>query len=157
MAVIKTQGTGVYVFDGTEVTKLSCITSLDLGTDSVGRIETTCLEETSTKSYVSGLADPAEASIEFNLDPVNASHLKLLQYAQGQKEGLRFYIGASDGTADITASGAPITVSVPATRSWWQFEGGVSAPSPKFDADALVGYTVSLQRASKVTFTPKTP
>lgn len=155
MAVIKTQGTNVFVFDGTAVTQLTCITGIDLGSDSVNRIENTCLEERISKGYVSGLADPAEASLMFNLDPENASHLKLLTYAQTNKEGLQFYIGASDGTDPVTASGAVVTV--PTTRSFWTFTGSVSAPTPSFEADALVGYTVTLQREGAVTFVPKTP
>ena len=78
MAVIKTQGTAVYVYDGTAVTKLDCITGIDLGGDSTTRIDVTCFDEVSSKSYVSGLSDPGEGSLTFNLDPENSSHLAAL-------------------------------------------------------------------------------
>ncbi|MFU8927560.1 phage tail tube protein [Acinetobacter puyangensis] len=154
MAVIKVAGTNVYAFDGTAVTKLICTTGIDLGSDSTSRIENTCLEETQSRSYLNGLSDPAEGSLTFNLDPANTTHLKLIEWAEDKKEGIQFYVGASDGTADITATGT--TAVVPETRSWWSFIGGISTPVPSFDLDALVGYTVTLQRSTSVAFTPKT-
>lgn len=154
MAVIKSQGTEVYAVVGSQVTLLDCLTTIDLGSDSTNRIETTCLDERESKTYVSGLTDTAEASLGFNLDTANSSHLKLIEWAQSKKEGIMFYIGASDGTGAITASGS--TVTKPTTRSWWEFEGGLSTPVPRFEADSLIGYTVSLQRSSSVVFTPKT-
>ena len=152
MAVIKTQGTNVYaVLDG-EVTQLVCLTSIDLGSDSTNRIENTCLEATDTKSYVPGLSDPAEASLGFNIDTENASHLQLVEWANDKQEGVMFYVGASDGTGAITAT--PTETTVPTTRSWWVFEAGLTTPVPSFEADSLVGYTVTLQRSSAVGFTP---
>lgn len=154
MAEIKAQGTNVYAFDSTAVTQLVCLTGIDLGSDSTTRIENTCLDETQSKSYLNGLSDPTESSLTFNLDPENESHLKLIEWATDKKEGLQFYVGASDGTSPVTATGG--TVTVPTTRSWWTFTGGLSTPVPSFEADALVGYTVTLQRSSTVVFTPKT-
>lgn len=158
MAVIKSQGTEVYAVVGSEVTLLDCLTTIDLGSDSTNRIETTCLDERESKTYVSGLTDTAEASLGFNLDTANASHLKLITWAQSKKEEIMFYVGASDGTGAITVSGSGSgsTVTKPTTRSWWEFEGGLSTPVPRFEADSLIGYTVSLQRSSSVVFTPKT-
>ena len=153
MAVIKTQGTSVYVYDGTDVTKLDCITGIDLGGDSTTRIEITCLDEPTSKAYMSGLSDPGEGSLTFNLDPANASHLAALLLAEDKVEGVKFYIGASDGVGAITATGG--TVTVPTARSWWTFEGSLSSPVPSFEADAVVGYTVTLNRSTKVVFTAK--
>ena len=153
MAVIKTQGTAVYVYDGTAVTKLDCITGIDLGGDSTTRIDVTCLDEPTSKAYVSGLSDPGEGSLTFNLDPKNSSHLAALLLAENKKEGVKFYVGASDGTGAITVSGSVVTV--PTTRSWWTFEGSLSSPVPSFEADAVVGYTVTLNRSTKVVFTAK--
>lgn len=153
MAVIKTQGTSVYVFDGTKVTKLDCITGIDLGGDSTTRVDLTCLDETSSKSYVSGLSDPGEGSLTFNLDTANASHLAALLLAENKAVGVKFFIGTSDGLGAVTATGGNVTV--PTTRSWWKFEGSLSSPVPSFEADAVVGYTVTLNRSTKVTFTPK--
>lgn len=154
MAEIKVQGTNVFAYDGTAVTRLVCLTGIDLGGDSTSRIENTCLDEKRSKSYLNGLSDPGEGSLTFNLDPANASHLKLIEWAEDKQEGIQFYIGASDGSDPITV--ASPDVNVPETRSWWSFKGGVSTAVPTFEADALVGYTVTLQRSSAVTFAPKT-
>ncbi|WP_151764931.1 phage tail tube protein [Acinetobacter soli] len=154
MADVRVQGTNVYAFDGTTITRLSCLTTIDLGSDSTTRIENTCLDEPNTKTYVTGLSDPAQGSLGFNLDPENASHLQLIEWAQDKKDGIEFYMGSSEGTAAPTATGG--TVTLPATRSWWSFKGGISTPVPTFEADALVGYTVTLERSTTVAFTPKT-
>ena len=154
MANVRVQGTNVYAFDGTTITRLSCLTTIDLGSDSTTRIENTCLDEPNTKTYTTGLSDPAQGSLGFNLDPENASHLQLIEWAQDKKDGIEFYMGSSEGTAAPTATGG--TVTLPATRSWWSFKGGLSTPVPTFEADALVGYTVTLERSTTVAFTPKT-
>ena len=39
---IRTQGTNVYVFDGTALTTLECITDIDLGSDSTSKLDNTC-------------------------------------------------------------------------------------------------------------------
>ena len=106
------------------------------------------------KSYLTGLADPAQGSLGFNLDTENESHLKMIEWAEDKKDGLQFYLGSSESTAAPTATGGVVTL--PATRSWWSFKGGISTPVPSFEADALVGYTVTLERETTVAFTPKT-
>ena len=50
MAELRTQGTNVFAFDGTEITQLVCVTGIDLGSDSTSKIDKTCLEETKSKS-----------------------------------------------------------------------------------------------------------
>lgn len=154
MADVRVQGTNVYAFDGTTITQLYCLTTIDLGSDSTTRIENTCLDEPNTKTYTTGLSDPAQGSLGFNLDTENESHLQLIDWAQAKKDGIEFYMGSSEGTAAPTATGG--TVTLPATRSWWSFKGGISTPVPTFEADALVGYTVTLERSTTVAFTPKT-
>lgn len=154
MADMKTQGTHAYAFDGTELLRLECLTSIDFGTDSTTRIENTCLDETQQKSYLNGLSDPGEGTLGFNVDIENASHLKLIEWAQEKKEGIQFFLGASDGTAPPTVTTGNVTL--PTTRTWWSFTGGVSTPAFTFEADSLVGGTVTLQRSSVVVMTPKT-
>lgn len=155
MAEVRVQGTNVFAFDGTTITQLACLTAIDLGGDSTTRIDKTCLDEPTSKSYLSGLADPAQGSLGFNLDTENESHLQMIAWAEAKEDGLEFYIGSSEGTEAPTATGGVLNP-LPATRSWWSFKGGVSTPVPSFEADALVGYTVTLERETTVTFTPIT-
>lgn len=154
MAEMRVQGTNVFAFDGTEITQLICVTSIDLGSDSTSKIETTCLEEKSSKSYIPGLSDPGDGSLSIKLDLKNASHLKLIQWAQDRKE-LEFYIGASDGSAPPTV--AVDAVTLPATRSFWGYKAALTPAVPTFEADSIVGYQFTMQRSTGVTLTPKTP
>lgn len=155
MAEVRVQGTNVFAFDGTTITQLACLTAIDLGGDSTTRIDKTCLDEPTSKSYLTGLADPAQGSLGFNLDTENESHLQMIAWAEAKEDGLEFYIGSSEGTAAPTVT-LGVLDTLPATRSWWSFKGGVSTPVPSFEADALVGYTVTLERETTVTFTPIT-
>ena len=153
MAELRTQGTNVSAFDGTDITHLVCVTGIDLGSDSTSKIETTCLEETKSKSYMPGLSDPGDGSISIRLDLENQSHLKLIEWAEERKE-LEFYIGASDSNAVPTV--AANAVALPTGRSFWSFKGALTPAVPTFEADSIVGYQFTLQRSTGVTLTPAT-
>lgn len=154
MAEMRVQGTNVFAFDGTEITQLICVTSIDLGSDSTSKIETTCLEEKSSKSYIPGLSDPGDGSLSIKLDLKNSSHLKLIQWAEDRKD-LEFYIGASDGSALPTVTVDAVTL--PPTRSFWTYKAALTPAVPTFEADSIVGYQFTMQRSTGVTLTPKTP
>lgn len=154
MAEMRVQGTNVFAFDGTEITQLICVTSIDLGSDSTSKIETTCLEEKSSKSYIPGLSDPGDGSLSIKLDLKNSSHLKLIQWAEDRKD-LEFYIGASDGSALPTVASDAVTL--PPTRSFWTYKAALTPAVPTFEADSIVGYQFTMQRSTGVTLTPKTP
>ena len=143
MAELRTQGTNVFAFDGTDITQLVCVTGIDLGSDSTSKIETTCLEETKSKSYMPGLSDPGDGSLS----------IRLIQWAENRTE-LEFYIGASDSVAVPTV--ATNAVALPTGRSFWSFKGALTPAVPTFEADSIVGYQFTLQRSTGVTLTPST-
>lgn len=153
MAELRTQGTNVFAFDGTDITQLVCVTGIDLGSDSTSKIETTCLEETKSKSYIPGLSDPGDGSISIRLDFQNQTHLKLIEWAEGRKD-LEFYIGASDSIAVPTVVSGE--VALPTGRSFWTFKGALTPAVPTFEADSVVGYQFTLQRSTGVTPVPAT-
>ncbi|EPK7737052.1 TPA: hypothetical protein R7S05_001723 [Acinetobacter baumannii] len=152
MTVMRTQGTNVFLFDGTAITKAVCITGIDLGSDSTSKIENTCLEETDSKAYLTGLNDPGDGSITFNLDPEKESHLKILELATARTP-LTIYIGGSDGTAEPTLTTG--TVTLPTTRTFWSFQATLAPSTPTFEADSLVSYQVTMQRSTGVQIIPK--
>lgn len=154
MANVLVNGMGIYVYDGTAITKINCIKTLDFGSDSTTRIENTCLDEPNTKSYVSGLSDPGQGSIGYDFDDKNTSHDKLEEWARDKKQNLQFYIGSRGSNDAPTLTGGSVTL--PKTRTWWSFMGGLSSPTPTFEADALVAYTITLERSTEVIRTPKT-
>lgn len=153
MAELRTQGTNVFGFDGTEITQLICVTGIDLGSDSTSKIDKTCLDEEKSKSYITGLSDPGDGSISIKLDLKNTSHLKLIEWAEERKE-LEFYIGASDSKSPPTV--AMNEVALPTDRSFWSFKASLAPAVPTFEADNIVGYQFTLQRSTGVTLTPAT-
>ncbi|ENR2980352.1 phage tail tube protein [Acinetobacter nosocomialis] len=152
MAVMRVQGTNVFIFDGTAITKAACINGIDLGSDSTSKIENTCLEETDSKGYLTGLNDPGDGSITFNLDPENDTHLKIIELAE-DRAVLTMYLGGSDGTGEPTVASG--TVTLPTTRTFWSFQATLAPSTPTFEADSLVSYQITMQRKTGVKLIPK--
>lgn len=154
---VLTQGTQVWIEHGDSaaptLTKMDCITSISLGDDSVSDIDDTCLEETDTKTSQPGLNTPGEGEIVIKTDPLNASHMKLLQLAENRKP-VKVYIGWSDGTTAPTLNATVVTL--PTTRTFTTFNAILRVSSPTFEADSLVEHKVTLKRQSKVTTIVKT-
>ncbi|WP_333668150.1 phage tail tube protein [Acinetobacter guillouiae] len=88
---VLSNGTDVWIVHGTVpvLTKMGCIKALVLGDDSATEVDTTCLQETSTKTSEYGLSTPGEGSIQIDTDPKNLSHMTLLQLA-AEKAELKF-------------------------------------------------------------------
>ena len=154
---VLTQGTNVWIMSGDSapiLTKMDCITSISLGDDSVSDIDDTCLEETDTKTSQPGLNTPGDGEIVIKTDPLNASHMKLLQLAE-KREPVKVYIGWSDGTTTPTLNATKVTL--PTTRTFTTFNAILRVSSPTFEADSLVEHKVAMKRQSKVTTIYKLP
>ena len=154
MAKLKVQGSRWWAFDGTKLIRLECLKTFDPGSDSAGKIETTCLDDEETKTYLPGLSDPGDGSMGFDIDTENASHLQIVQWAT-EKKALTIIHGApgSDSVPTVTAG---VLDTLPTDRTWWRFEASLTTPVWKFDADTLVNCTVTMQRSSATTFIPAT-
>ena len=155
---VLTQGTQVWIEHGDSaaptLTKMDCITSISLGDDSVSDIDDTCLDETDTKTSQPGLNTPGEGEITIKTDPLNASHMKLLQLAENRTP-VKVYIGWSDGTTAPTLNATVVTL--PTTRTFTTFNAILRVSSPTFEADSLVEHKVAMKRQSKVTTIYKLP
>lgn len=162
MATVKkgvlTQGTQVWIEHGDSaaptLAKMDCIKSLNLGDDSTSDIDDTCLEETDTKTSQPGLNTPGDGEVLINTDPLNESHMKLLQLADSHAK-VKVYVGWADGTAAPTLEATAVTL--PTTRTFSSFEAILRATSPTFEPDSLVQHKVALKRQSKVTTIYKLP
>ena len=154
---VLTQGTGVWILHGDTatptLTKVNCVKSISLGDDSPTEIDSTCLDETDTKTSEWGLNTPGEGSLVIDTDPDNASHIALLQ-AAANKETVEVYVGWADGTAAPTLSGTDVTL--PTTRTWSSFTAKLRENSPVFDADSLVNHTIAMKRQTRVVTAYKT-
>lgn len=155
---VLTQGTNVWIQHGDPasltLTKMNCITSIEMGDDSASDIDDTCLEETTTKTSQPGLNTPGEGSIVIKTDPLNASHMTLLQLAE-DRAAVKVFIGWSDGTEAPTLSTGVVTM--PTTRTFSSFDAILRANSPTFEPDSLVQHTIAMKRQSKVVNTYKLP
>lgn len=146
---VLSNGTDVWIVHGTVpvLTKMGCIKALVLGDDSATEVDTTCLQETSTKTSEYGLSTPGEGSISIDTDPKNLSHMTLLQLASG-KEKVHVYVGWSDGVSEPTLTVGEIEL--PETRTWSHFEAIVRKGSPVFAVDAMVNHTIPMKRQTEV-------
>ena len=147
---VLSNGTAVWIVHGTvpTLTKMGCIKALVLGDDSAAEVDTTCLEETNTKTSDYGLTTPGEGSISIDTDPKNLSHMTLLQLAS-TKEKVHVYVGWSDGVSEPVLTGSD--VELPETRTWSHFEAIVRKGSPVFAVDAMVNHTIPMKRQTTVT------
>lgn len=146
---VLSNGTAVWIVHGTvpTLTKMGCIKALALGDDSASEVDTTCLEETSTKTSEFGLSTPGEGSIQIDTDPKNATHMTLLQLA-ADKEKVMVYVGWSDGIAEPTLVTGEIDL--PETRTWSYFTAILRKGSPVFAVDAMVNHTIPMKRQTEV-------
>jgi len=156
---IKTQGTNLYTIDpddGTLIT-VGCVTSIDGIDTSIDQIETTCLGD-SARSYLAGLASPGAASFGINIDPSDESHVRLHQLKVAG-EVLNWALGWSDGTAAPTVatnSDGSYEFTLPATRSWLDFEGFMNSFPFSFAQNAVVQSSVGIQISGEPVLVPKT-
>lgn len=146
---VLSNGMAVWIVHGSvpTLTKMGCIKAFTLGDDGSTEIDTTCLEETSTKTSEYGLVTPGEGSIQIDTDPKNGSHMKLLALATA-KEKVEVYVGWSDGVAEPTLTGSDIEL--PESRTWSSFEAILRKGSPVFAMDAMVNHTIPMKRQTEV-------
>ena len=146
---VLSNGTAVWIVHGTvpTLTKMGCIKALVLGDDSAAEVDTTCLEETDTKTSDYGLTTPGEGSISIDTDPKNLSHMTLLKLAAGKDE-VKVCVGWSDGIAEPTLVTGEIDL--PETRTWSYFTAILRKGSPVFAVDAMVNHTIPMKRQTEV-------
>lgn len=156
MAKIRVQGSRWFAFDpvAKTVTRLQCLKTFDSGSDSSGKIETTCLDEDESKSYLPGLSDPGEGSLGFDFDPEKPSHLQIIGWAQAKKELTIIWAEPKNDTDIPTVDNGALKL--PTNRTFWQFDASLTAPVWKSEADALVNCTVTMQRKTSVKLIPAT-
>ena len=159
MAII-TQGSQVYMLAPTEadpavyeVVAVACATAFNPGGSPADQIETTCLEE-NDRSYMPGLRTPGQASLTVNFDPREPSHVRMFELSQmNPAPTIKWALGWSDGTAAPTALADDFTL--PATRTWFTFEGYLSDVPFDFAQNAVVSSAVTIQRSGGAALVPK--
>lgn len=146
---MKTQGTDLYVIDpddGTVIT-VGCPTSIDGIDTSIEQLETTCLNSLA-RTYEAGLATPGTATFGINVDPKDASHLRLHQLKTSGAQ-LKWAVGWSEDPGQAptvtTNSDGEYEFVTPTTRSWILFDGYMNSYPFSFGLNSQVTSTVGIQ------------
>lgn len=146
---VKTQGTDLYVIDPDDgsVITVGCPTSIDGIDTTLDQIETTCLNSPA-RTYEAGMATPGTATFGINVDPKDASHVRLHQLKTAGTT-LQWAVGWSEdpGTPPtvITDSDGEYVFDTPSSRSWILFEGFMNSFPFSFALNAVVESTVGIQ------------
>ena len=155
---ILTQGSKLYMIDPADdsLLPIDCVTAFNPGGAPADQLEDTCMEDVSgVRSYKRGLKTPGQAAITLNIDPANASHVRLYELSEGiANQNLKFALGWSDGTAAPTVD-SNSDFNLPNTRTWFTFEGYVADFPFDFQLNALVTGDISIQRSGPGVWVPK--
>ncbi|WP_110641004.1 phage tail tube protein [Salinicola sp. CPA57] len=150
------QGTQVFMLAAGAIVRIPGATAFNPGGNPRDQVEETDLEDTTSRRYKKGLGTPGSASLTVNADPQEPAHVQLYEMANSKGEDkVKFFVGWSDGTEPPTV--ATQTVSLPTTRTWFEFEGYVSDFPMDFATNSLVSSQVTIQRSGDGKWTPKTP
>lgn len=148
---IKTQGTNLFFVDAGAVKTMTCPTGITGLGGTRDQIETTCLNATDDKSYVSGLGNPGQVSVPFVFENV-ADH-KLLLTLHDTGEVTDWMIGLSDGATVPTIVSGQLAMAN--TRSAASFDAFVADISIDFATNEVVRGTMTLQRTGSVAWSWK--
>lgn len=155
---MRTAGTELYFLDPDDcsVVQVGCPTSITGLDSTIDQLETTCLESTA-RTYEAGLATPGTATFTLNLDPQDASHIRL-QEMKTAGVSTKWVIGFPDaiGTAPSGAvdSDGECGFTLPPNRTWLEFDGFVNSYAYDFSLNALITATVGIQVSGDPVLTP---
>lgn len=152
----KTQGTELYFIDpdSGDVTEVGCVLNID-GIDTTNeQLDATCLSDLARR-YESGLATPGQATFGINIDPSDASHVRLHQLKVAGTT-IEWALGWSDGTGIPPVRDTAGDWTLPTTRSWLTFEGYMASFPFSFAQNAFVTSNVGIQVSGEPVLTPKT-
>lgn len=152
MAKVKSNGTQIYGVVDKEIVAFKCYYAIDLGQDTRGKIEVSCLDD-DEKSYIPGSVDPGEGSMTVQLDDESIPHARALQLAKDGTE-IEWYIGSKgDELPTISVEG---DVTLPTSRNWLTFSGYLNPVAPTIEADGVWTYAFPLVRTTSVSTVLKT-
>lgn len=145
---IKSQGSALYFVDRTgtpALVKLVCPTALSgITAGAADQIETTCLDETDTKTFTRGLNSPTPLSIPFVFKPDDASH-QLLFTLKESGETLNWIAVASEAATAPTLDSSD-AIEPPADRTSFTFDGYIAEVAVGADANDVWRGTLTIQR-----------
>ncbi len=162
---VKTQGTQLYALVPSEadpaimeVLEIKQISNFNGGGNPADQIVLEHLDKT-TREYLKGMRTPGQATFNVDADVREASHLRLYEMASSDAESfdnVKFAAGWSDGygVAPTVATGGD-DFELPATRTWFVFEGNVSDFPFDFQSNTVVKTAVTIQRSGPAEWVKK--
>lgn len=148
--VIKSQGTELYWASApTVASKVVCPTNISGLGGARDQIETTCLDETTDKTFTGGLGNPGQVSVAFNVHKSEISHEDLLALKETGEE-VSWGIYSSDAATAPTAVGSVMQSVVGRVSA--RFRGYVSDVSVDIGTNEIWRGTITIQRSGGVTW-----
>lgn len=151
---VKTQGTKLWFIDpsltpevATDFQTMSCPTGITGLGGAADQIDSTCLDDTTDRSFVAGLGNPGQVSVPFVFKPGEASQRGLFAL-KDSGASISWLIGLSDGTAPPTVAANAFVV--PTTRTTIGFTAYVADVSLDIATNEVVRGTLTLQRSGAV-------
>lgn len=145
---VKTQGTHLYLVDRTgtpALVKLTCPTGITgLTGGAAEQIDTTCLDETDTRTYARGLNAAAAIAVPFVLHPDDASHQLLFTLKEGG-DTLNWIALLSESATAPTLDSSD-NIEPPTDRTSFTFDGYISEVSLDVGGNDVVRGTLTIQR-----------
>lgn len=152
MALVKTQGTELFILDstdtGNEVTKIGRVTGISGIGGQAGDIDTTDLDSLA-REFATGLVDNGTVTIDVNYDPADAGQVKINSLNGGPN--VRFLIAGSEDATDPTFSAGNFTI--PTARTTFDFTGGVTQFSKDLSADDVYRGSITVRVSGAITET----
>ena len=153
MSVLKSQGTELYFVDtdsSDTVRRVVCATSISGLGGARDQIDTSCLDNTTDRTFVGGLGNPGQVTIGFNVHKDEVAHEALLDLKAAGTE-VSWGIYSSDAATAPTANTANVLQSVTG-RASAIFLGYVSDINIDIAANDIWKGTITIQRSGAVTF-----
>jgi hypothetical protein len=157
MSTVKTQGTKLYFVDTLTssvpaIIELACPTGVTGLGGAADQIETTCLADTTDKTFTRGLGSPGQVSVPFNLDPTAASHQLLFDLKEAGNT-ISWIVCLSDGTTAPNALDSNDVITPPNDRTSFGFNAYIADVNIDVATNEIVRGTLTLQRSGQVTAT----
>ena len=157
MSTVKTQGTKLYFVDTLTssvpaIIELACPTGVTGLGGAADQIETTCLADTTDKTFTRGLGSPGQVSVPFNLDPTAASHQLLFDLKEAGNT-ISWIVCLSDGTTAPSALDSNDVITPPNDRTSFGFNAYIADVNIDVATNEIVRGTLTLQRSGQVTAT----
>jgi hypothetical protein len=157
MSTVKTQGTKLYFVDTLTssvpaIIELACPTGVTGLGGAADQIETTCLADTTDKTFTRGLGSPGQVSVPFNLIPSAASHQLLFELKEAGTT-ISWLVCLSDGIAAPTVLDSNDVITPPNDRTSFGFNAYIADVNIDVATNEIVRGTLTLQRSGQVTAT----